>query len=63
MYCSSDQLNKWLDEIKKYVNELRDESGKNDIGDLLKDGKHDGYVREFKDKIQAIISELDINID
>lgn len=63
MYCSASSLNKWLDYIKRYVNELQEESGSDNIYDVLHDGNHDGYIREFKSYIKALPEELDIKID
>jgi len=63
MYCSASSLNKWLDYIKRYVNELQEESGSDNIYDVLHDGNHDGYIREFKSYIKALPEELDIKIE
>jgi len=63
MYCSASSLNKWLDYIKRYVNELQEESGSDNIYDVLHDGNHDGYIREFKSYIKALPKELDIKIE
>lgn len=62
-YCSVESLTKWLDTIKTYINELRNESGSDNIYDVLYDGNHDGYIREFKSYLKAIPEELDIDLN
>lgn len=59
-YVSSEDLLNWLDKMKQYVKELKNESGKDDIGDVLYDGNHDGYLREIKEYLDAMYAELEI---
>lgn len=63
VYTSAESLTKWLDFMKRYVEELQNESGSDNIHAILHDGKHNGYIREFKSYLKAIPEELDINLD
>lgn len=63
IYISAESINEWLDIIKTHVSELEEESNSDDIGRILYDGNHDGYLREFKNYIEAIVSELDIKVN
>lgn len=63
VYTSAESVTKWLDFMKRYVEELQNESGSDNIHDVLHDGSHDGYIREFKSYLKAIPEELDIKLD
>lgn len=62
-YISSNSLLKWLDYLTRYVKELQEEAKTDNISELLGDGNHDGYIREFKSYLKGIVNELDISID